>query len=932
MKILKRMLYRYNSLKLRTLLFIFSIIMISVCIMLSGYFSNKSATEILSKKLEKIEGAGLKQIDNKLSSEINEMERYISNFAGKDILGDYVTSYTLAKDNSIDKMNIKKSILALFENVNTFNRSIDYIELFTEEASFQKLLAPSQNYHMEFRYEDIMTSEIYIKAREAKDSTILIGPDDGDEAMQLKPGSICFGSVIYSKGEETGFLLVVMQSNWLGSLLGHDSNILLYNGSSSKLLWSGSKALEINDSEFARIKETETGSSIMNKNNSVYKISHISSGIRDWVIIKYSNMSEIAKPINKINRYTIFIALLSLSISFVFSQGITTRITKPIYELMHIAARYKAEDRMECPHSGKLNISFRENVMLYFIVMVTMPVLLHNAFFFMVSSRIVEEKARDSLASTFEQTADNIDSFVGSNQRISLDIIFSKDVQDYLISNINSNLHEKAIMVNKIHELVNENKSLLEIPFEAYLFSRDGQALYPSQSKAYLITDSSSYEDIYSSYGEALWSSAEKDRYGRQILSLSKKIKGIVNDEQYNLKTLGFLTLLYNENNINALYQDANISNSNIYLTDESGTVISSTYKAAIGTRVDYIRPQEEKTEASGTIYHDGKRYAVFFTYCSNIPWILVSEIPFSSIAADTRQILLTVLSILLASILAALILSFLLSNYFSAYFTRLTRNLIMLSNGLTDIDFESGIYINEIRELAITFSKMALRVQKTLELEKKKRNAEIAALQAQINPHFLYNTFESIKWMNKKGERDSITTMITSLGDIFRLGISQDKTFIPIQEEINYAKAYVDIQKLRYGSKLECIWHIDGDILQYLTPKLILQPLIENSIYHGIHTMENGGCISIHCYRKQNTIAFKVVDNGLGMDMAQLECIRNGLDGDEQVQHIGIQNVHRRIRLYFGEKYGIFIDSVLGEGTIVMISLPVLDNQTQTL
>ena len=200
-------------------------------------------------------------------------------------------------------------------------------------------------------------------------------------------------------------------------------------------------------------------------------------------------------------------------------------------------------------------------------------------------------------------------------------------------------------------------------------------------------------------------------------------------------------------------------------------------------------------------------------------------------------------------------------------------------------------------------------------------RKTELKALQAQINPHFLYNTLDAIAWMCEDGKNEDAEEMVTALARLFRISISKGHELIPIEKEVEHAKSYLKIENYRYKNKFTYSFEVEESCLSYLCNKITLQPIIENAIYHGVKQMIDEGEIWIRIFEDGEDIIFQVEDNGIGMTEEQCREILRKEPGDRT--GIGIKNVNDRIKIYFGSNYGLNITSELDEGTCVTIRMP---------
>ena len=230
-----------------------------------------------------------------------------------------------------------------------------------------------------------------------------------------------------------------------------------------------------------------------------------------------------------------------------------------------------------------------------------------------------------------------------------------------------------------------------------------------------------------------------------------------------------------------------------------------------------------------------------------------------------------------------------------------------------------------EVRELSDSFGHMVLRIQQLMstvrEEEVNLRKTELKALQAQINPHFLYNTLDSIAWMCEQGRNADAVKMVHALARLFRISISKGHELIPISKEIEHAESYLQIQKYRYKNQFTYQFDVDPDCLDYYCNKITLQPIIENAINHGLDLLVDEGVILVQVRQDGEDIVFSVQDNGVGMSSEQIDSILR--HGPKDRTGIGIKNVNDRLKIYFGKQYGLHITSELDVGTCVEIRMP---------
>ena len=239
---------------------------------------------------------------------------------------------------------------------------------------------------------------------------------------------------------------------------------------------------------------------------------------------------------------------------------------------------------------------------------------------------------------------------------------------------------------------------------------------------------------------------------------------------------------------------------------------------------------------------------------------------------------------------------------------------------------------VDEITELGMSFNIMIGKIKELLDSKIKEqeelKKAELRALQAQINPHFLYNTLDTIIWMAESKKTDQVVKIVSALSKFFRISLSKGMDWITIGEEVERIRSYLTIQKMRYRDILDFKIEVDGNVSENTILKLILQPLVENALYHGIKNKRQGGTISVRARRRgENEVLLEVEDNGIGFTPEKLAQLRAELDddsGDIKLESgFGIGNVNKRIRLYYGKPYGLSVQSEYTTGTCVTLVIP---------
>ena len=298
-----------------------------------------------------------------------------------------------------------------------------------------------------------------------------------------------------------------------------------------------------------------------------------------------------------------------------------------------------------------------------------------------------------------------------------------------------------------------------------------------------------------------------------------------------------------------------------------------------------------------------------------------VQELITDSLWELGRIIFFVSLLILIVMVIISLILSKVVSHPIRTF----AEEMEQFEQNASDFTYVPVGGVREVRILSESFSHMVKKLQGLMgtirDEQRNLRKTELRALQAQINPHFLYNTLDSISWMTERGKKDEAVEMVNALATLFRISISKGHELIPIRDEIQHAESYLQIQSYRYKNQFAYSFDVEDECLDYLCNKITLQPIIENAIYHGINGLVDDGKITITVKSQENNIIMTVEDNGNGMTDEQIETIMNKDRSDKS--GIGIKNVNDRLKIYFGTEYGITIHSELDEGTRVIILMP---------
>lgn len=405
----------------------------------------------------------------------------------------------------------------------------------------------------------------------------------------------------------------------------------------------------------------------------------------------------------------------------------------------------------------------------------------------------------------------------------------------------------------------------------------------------------------------------------------------------------GVLLVDMNYQDLEQLLESTNqdMSSRYTYLLDGTGEMIYHPYQSQIQANHYQENTGDILKEQDGAHQEvfNGSRRIIYIDTVSYTGWKLVSVIPASALAIDSRSTRCLVVMILSLTIMIMILINRALANRVSGPLIRL-NDAIANMEGVRNIP--ASVYANgsrEVQELGSTLHSYMNQINRLMddmvEEEEEKRRSELDALQAQINPHFLYNTLDSIVWMIEGGRNQEAVYMITQLASFFRMSLNRGKAMISIGNEIKQAQSYLAIQKIRYKQSFHDYYEIEDGIENDMIVKLVIQPILENAIYHGIKEAEQDGEIRIHGWKEDHDIYIAISDNGYGMTPEEVRSILDEKKRPAVEKHgsgVGLINVDKRLRLRFGEGYGLKVESELDEGTTVTIHIPAIEATPENL
>lgn len=426
-------------------------------------------------------------------------------------------------------------------------------------------------------------------------------------------------------------------------------------------------------------------------------------------------------------------------------------------------------------------------------------------------------------------------------------------------------------------------------------------------------------------------------------LSKYKKVSGDINTVKaakmlFGLKNkeipyAGLLTIDIDVSDFNAILKDFTPSRKcSTFLIDNNNSMVASqTNYSTIGSYSDTAPPLSPK-ELSGTGGNYIKKignsdFLVSYKKIQPINWTIISISPLNDLYAGLNSLNKVFVIVIICCIILAFFISLMLSESISYPVRKLVKSMSNVQSGNFEIELdyrrkdEFSFLIAKYNEMV---SKIGELIDQLYKSELSKKEAELKSLQAQINPHFLYNTLDSINWLAIKHNVHDISTMVTSLSNFFRYSLNKGKDIITLENEKRQVESYLSIQKIRFKDKID--YHIDfpHEVLNCLTVKLVLQPFIENAIIHGIEKRRGKGTITLSAVKRDNRIEICITDDGKGADVAELNSMLGSTEPSSR--GYGVKNVNDRIKQTFGNCYGVEFFNNDPNGVIVKIRIPALN------
>ena len=539
------------------------------------------------------------------------------------------------------------------------------------------------------------------------------------------------------------------------------------------------------------------------------------------------------------------------------------------------------------------------------------------------------ENSSEYTHTIIQQMNQNIDSYIDYMENIAYLISSNEDVQDYFFDETVDNEGRYRIL-NQFRTILDSRSDIRNVG----IISKNGRMLINDGSKSVnqdldLNTQEWYSKALKSPNGPILTSSHVQHIISGErpwVITLSRGIR----DRSGSGEKEGVFFIDLNYSAISELCDQSTVGTKGYaFILDAKGNIVyhpqqQQLYNELQTENISLIMDADKDTVLTDT-GNNGKLYSI--SRSDKTGWTVVDCTNVRELLSKSRQAQSVYVLTAIVLVIVALLFSRFMARSITLPIQKLRDSMKKVQEGdfsVSDVVVDSR---NEIGSLTKSFDVMTHRIQELMEQnvheQEEKRKSELKALQSQINPHFLYNTLDSIIWMAEGKKNEEVVLMTASLARLLRQSISNEDEVVPIANEVEYARGYLTIQKMRYKDKLEFRIDVDPSILYIPLIKLVLQPIIENAIYHGLKYKESKGLLIVKGFMKDGNAVLQVIDDGVGMDEETLSHIYDKHKVNYHSNGVGVYNVQKRLKLYYGDDYGITYESEKGKGTTATITIP---------
>lgn len=916
----------------------YSFILLGLMMSISGIISYSVSQSIIIGEIRKIYSSSMREAVSRANMIMGEMVNIINIIVEDDLIQKDRVFYSV-RQNRTDEDNIQRRKWE--EYLTNFTKDYDIID-FIMLLKNNDIYISMNSYLLGFQKDPEKIENLKQKLTEKMNNQKSYGDIYLAKLSIHSKEQLVLFTHIGSKSTGEDYLIIALNNNL--------QKQIQFPGIYSYLI-SDTNAIYINDPEtetpiitrqvIEKCRETASTQYEKVSNNLLFFNSPLN--IKGWNIVNVVNINNIMNQTRLLGIIILIVTLLSFIAVWFLSRFFTKRISNSIKSLQfHISSLIDNEFRELNPWAGNSagqnifhrKFSLRTRMLLYFCLVVIIPVLIITGVTYTKSKYILENNLGGNIEDKIARLSYQANFMMKNYEKTCMYIANNQSLQKYLqdyYRNNGKSFEERQrdiswIFLNKLiffKDIINITiYDESRVPFYSLLFNET-------------ISNVNKYKDdfhyIFKNNPYKLWKGVASDYFNNRFFRLGMRIRRIEDSTP-----LGYLFLDFNINQIQEIF-DAATENSEIslFIVDSEGNAIYIPSDSTnLTANLNKVKKLSDRKGSSKFGIGDNSYY-LFYESIDVNDWKIVAIVPMEEYIKESNKILLYNILLLLIFMVVIFVISLQFSGSIMKNINRLKTAMEVVQEGVFK-PLKIKKTKDEIEELGNNFNVMIERINALINeiyvakidkanTEIKLKEAQFNALQAQINPHFLYNTLETIQYMIVLGDKRA-KRMLQLLGDLFRFGIGKGEKFVTVCNEIEHIKLYLEIQQMRYSNKFSVEFDIDEKVYDLYTVKFILQPIVENAIYHGIELVEEGGVINISGGIQEGKLVFQIKDNGAGMDENTLSDLYDRLEGKIKSKSIGIMNVHERIQLYFGKEFGVEVQSLVNVGTVVTLRLPILN------
>ncbi|WP_167858906.1 cache domain-containing sensor histidine kinase [Paenibacillus cymbidii] len=887
------------EMKFNNFLLLFSLAVVLVLLLIISSIVYAKTKSYIDEKVAEINSIKMKQASYDVSKSLNDAYNTLDNLRSNARLIEYFQALKVDQPNSYRKSELSKQLEGFLFNLKKDNAFIRDIVIMANHSQYSAL----QTY-LGFTTENLVlkTEAEGIRFVAAGKTNQALQPDESTALAhkellgKLNRHVYLYSALLDDRGVPYGTAFLLLDPGSFRELIPYHDDIALFS-QERDYLYRGKNTIGADPIHMLEKDIAFQGFTIQ------------------YLIHPDFQQKEL--------RLTVVLIMLTFlgcsALAFVCSRLVTGPILLPMHRLMKWVEKNAFLQNRIAPIAVKTGMSrlftMRDRFLLYFLITILLPLFVFIIVFYNQSFKIVTGEMKESYGTLFAKTVDRLNLFVNQKETVLARLTFDQLVRDFLI-------HPDPAKETSMQDLIQDNVYLGLGNDTVSIYNANNQLLVSNRYKQKTSMNETFAQEMRSTRRSVNYQVETDKTFSSIALGMQ------VFDFSGNAGLIGFMKLDLDRIYLSELFSDFKESGSEVLIVDRHHTIVAHQEAELLGKSFD--QPiAEMQMEKRGEFYYYTKQL-------EGIPWYFVFRFPYTNVHQQTMNLLYDDIYFLVIIFLLVLVFSYVMSHYLHRPLHQLNLYVMRIRDERSDrseLTHHYGIY--EVDQLSQTFNRMLMRMEnlveeavtsrnKWLRLELEKRETQIMALQAQINPHFLYNTLENINYLIEFGEKDSAMEMITALSRLFRYSINQDKMTTTVREELYYANAYINIMAYRYKERMEVRWLVDERINNYETIKLILQPIIENAIQHNVQHKAEKVTVTVHGSCEDDCIRFTVADDGAGIAPAELAQIRQNLQRNDH-HRIGLYNVSSRIKLHYGDKYGLSIDSELHNGTVVTINIPKL-------